>query len=55
MTTVAELISLQCEAVFKDRTLRSEALSLIDDVTQLMSDLGEMSYARKCTRLISIT
>ena len=47
MSTVAELISLQCEAVFKDRTLRSEALALIDDVTQLMSDLGESELCEK--------
>ena len=47
MSTVAELISLQCEAVFKDRALRSEALALIDDVTQLMSDLGESELCEK--------
>ena len=47
MSTVAELISLQCEEVFKHKALRTEALNLIDDVTQLMSDLGESELCEK--------
>lgn len=47
MSTVAELISLQCEAVFKDKALRNETLNLIDDVIQLMSDLGESELCEK--------
>jgi hypothetical protein len=47
MTTAAELISLKCEEVFKHRALRNEALDLIDDVTQLMSELGESELCEK--------
>ena len=47
MSTAAELISLKCEEVFKHKALRSEALDLIDDVTQLMSELGESELCEK--------
>jgi hypothetical protein len=47
MTTAAELILLQCEAVLKDKALRSETLGLLDDVTQLMSNLGESELCEK--------
>ena len=47
MTTAAESISLKCEEVFKHRALRNEALNLLDDVTQLMSELGESELCEK--------
>ena len=47
MTTAAEFISLKCEEVFKHRALRNEALNLLDDVTQLMSELGESELCEK--------
>ena len=47
MTTAAESISLKCEEVFIHRPLRNEALNLVDDVTQLMSELGESELCEK--------
>jgi len=47
MTTAGELLLAQCEAVLKDKALRSETLSLLDDVIQLMSDLGENKLCEK--------
>ncbi len=47
MSTAAESISLKCKEVFKHRALRNEALNLLDDVTQLMSELGESELCEK--------
>jgi len=47
MTTAGEILLAQCEAVLKDKALRSETLSLLDDVIQLMSDLGENKLCEK--------
>jgi hypothetical protein len=47
MSTGADRLLSQCEAVLKDKALRSETLSLLDDVIQLMSDLGENELCEK--------
>ena len=47
MTIAGELLLAQCEAVLKDKALRSETLNLLDDVIQLMSDLGENELCEK--------
>jgi len=47
MSTAAELLLLQCKAVLKDKALRSETLDLLDNVTQLMSNLGENELCEK--------
>jgi len=47
MTTAGELLLAQCEAVLKDKALRSETLNLLDDVIQLMSNLGENELCEK--------